>query len=106
MKTMTYNDMRFSIIKASIGWDINRELPDGTVAVVGAALFAELSDGDAETQAQLLVRTIYPVGIKLVGPNIAHPNRVGNLKIVGPDVAHPNFVYWDKDSTSFENKLN
>jgi len=101
MKNLTYNDMEFSIVKVGGGWDITRKLPNGNDAMVGAALFAELSDGDAEAQAQILVRTIFSVGIKLVGPDVAHPNMVGDLKIIGPDVGHPNFVYWDKDTTSF-----
>lgn len=101
MTNIIYNDMAFSIDKTGSGWDITRTLQNGDIALVGAALFAGLSDVDAEARAQALVRTIFPVGIKLVGPDVAHPNRVGDLKIVGPDVAHPNFVYWDKDTTSF-----
>lgn len=101
MKNFTYNDMEFSIVKTGSGWDITRKMPNGDLAVVGAALFSNLPDDDVEARAQALVRTIYPVGIKIVGPDVAHPNRVGDLKIVGPDVSHPNFIYWDKDSTSF-----
>lgn len=101
MKNFTYNDMEFSIARNNSGWDIGRRLPNGTDAMVGAGLFADLPDADAAMRVQLLVRTIYPVGIKMVGPDVAHPTRVGDLKIVGPDVSHPNFIYWDKDSTSF-----
>jgi len=102
MKNMIYNDMEFSIDKASRGWDIRRKLAGGEYAFVGAALFEELPDDEAEKQFQLLVQTIYPVGIKIIGPDVTHPNRVGDLRIVGPDVAHPNFVYWKKDSSSFK----
>jgi hypothetical protein len=35
-----------------------------------------------------------------VGPDVNHPNTIGDLKIVGPDVTHPNFIYWNKDSVS------
>ena len=101
MKYIIYNDMEFSISKIGNGWDITRKLPDGNSAVVGAKLFAELLEGDAVMRAQRLIRTIYPVGIRIVGPDVAHPNLVSELKIVGPDVSHPNFIYWDKDSTSF-----
>ena len=101
MGIFIYNDMEFSKTKSNSGWDITRKLPNGDFAVVGASLFADLSDSDAEARAQALIRAIYPVGIKIVGPNVAHPNMVGDLKIVGPDISHPNFVYWDKDSTSF-----
>jgi hypothetical protein len=75
--------------------------PNGDFAVVGSCLFKGLSEADAGTRALALVRTVFPVGIKIVGPNVAHPNMVGNLKIIGPDVSHPNFIYWNKDSTSF-----
>jgi hypothetical protein len=101
MKTIIYNDMEFSIAKSGNGWEISRKLPGGTSALVGAGLFAGLADADAEARATALVKTIYPVGIKSVGPDVAHPNMVGDLKIVGPDVSHPNFIYWNKDSTSF-----
>jgi hypothetical protein len=105
MKTMIYNDMEFLIDRTGSGWNISRKLPAGGSAVVGAGLFADLPDADAEARAQVLVRTIFPVGIKIVGPDVAHPNMVGDLKIVGPDVGHPNFIYWgrDRDSTSFAN---
>jgi len=101
MHNFTYNDMEFTLARTGSGWDITRKLSNGDVAVVGATLFADLPDGAAEARAQALVRTIYPVGIKIVGPDVAHPNMIGDLRIVGPDVSHPNFVYWDKDSTSF-----
>jgi hypothetical protein len=45
--------------------------------------------------ALALVRTVFPVGIKIVGPNVSHPNMVGDLKIIDPDVSHPNFIYWN-----------
>jgi hypothetical protein len=101
MKNIFYNDMEFTIVKTGSTWDITRKLPNGDFAVVGAGLFADLPDSDAEARALALIMTIFPVGIKIVGPDVAHPNRVGDLKIVGPDVTHPNFVYWEKDSTSF-----
>ena len=102
MKTFTYNDTAFSVEAAGKAWDITRQLPDSSVALVGVGLFAGASAPEAETKALTLVRTIYPVGVKSVGPDVAHPNMIGDLKIVGPNVAHPNFIYWDKDSTSFQ----
>ncbi len=101
MKTITYNDIEFTIVKSGKGWEIARKLTDGTLAQVGAGLFEGVADGEAEARAVALVKTVFPVGIKSVGPDVTHPNMVGDLKIVGPDVAHPNFIYWSKDSTSF-----
>ena len=104
MKNIFYNDMEFTVTKIGSTWDITRKLPNGDFAVVGAGLFVELPDSDAAARALALVRTIFPVGIKIFGPDVSHPNRVGDLKIVGPDVGHPNFVYWEKNSTSFDNE--
>ena len=101
MKNFIYNDIEFSIAKNASGWDISRKLPNADFAVIGANLFKDLGEGDAEARALTLVRTVFPVGIKIVGPNVAHPNMVGDLKIIGPNVSHPNFIYWNKDSTSF-----
>jgi hypothetical protein len=101
MKNFTYNDIEFSIARSGSGWDISHQLPGGNFALVGAGLFAGPSDAEAEARAGALVRTIFPVGVRTVGPDVTHPNMVGDLKIVGPDVAHPNFIYWNKDTTSF-----
>ena len=101
MKTFIYNDIEFSIAKTGNGWTIARELPGGASAVVAAGLFANLPDAEAEARAQALAKTVFPVGIKTVGPDVTHPNMIGDLKIVGPDVTHPNFIYWNKDSVSF-----
>ena len=101
MKSFTYNDMEFSVEKAQDRWDISCRKADGNTALVAAGLFAGLAEGEAEEKAKALVRTMLPVGIRSVGPDVAHPNLIGDLKLVGPDVTHPNFIYWDKDSTSF-----
>jgi hypothetical protein len=101
MKSFTYNDMEFSVEKAQDRWDISCKKADGNAALVAAGLFAGLAEGEAETKALALVRTMLPVGIKIVGPDVAHPNLIGDLKLVGPDVTHPNFIYWDKESSSF-----
>jgi len=101
MKTFIYNDTEFSIAPAGEAWDIARKLPTGKPALVGAGLFAGLSAEDAEARARSLVRAIYPVGVKSVGPDVARPNMIGDLKIVGPNVTRPNFIHWDKDSSSF-----
>ena len=94
-----YNDSEYTVEPS--GYDIRRRLPDGTTSLIGANLFAGLSVSEGEAKAQALVKSIQPVGVKVVGPDVSRPNMVGNLKIVGPDITRPNFVYWDKDSTSF-----
>ncbi len=101
MDTFRYNDMDFTLAASGSAWDLLRQLPGGATAVVGAGLFAGCSAQEAGQRARSLARTIHPVGIRSVGPDVAHPNRIGDLKIVGPDVTHPNFIYWDKDSASF-----
>jgi Zn-dependent alcohol dehydrogenase len=101
MATFKYNDMEFAVTAAGQAWDITRTLPNGSAAMVGAGLFAGMGPADALARALALVKAIYPVGIKVVGPDVAHPNMIGDLRIVGPDVTHPNFIYWDQDSASF-----
>ena len=101
MKSFTYNDMEFSVEKAHDRWDISCKRADGKAALVAAGLFAGLAEGEAEAKAKALVRTMLPVGVRSVGPDVAHPALIGDMKLVGPDVTHPNFIYWDKDSTSF-----
>ena len=101
MANFKYNDMEFAVAAAGAAWDILRQLPGGATAVVGASLFAGASAAEAQTKALALVKAIHPVGIKVVGPDVAHPNMIGDLRIVGPDVTHPNFITWDQDSASF-----
>jgi len=101
MNKFIYNDMEFSVIQNGSAWDINRKLPNGDFAFVGVGLYKELGEAEAAIRAQTLVKSIFPVGVKLIGPNVSHPTMVGDLKIIGPDVRHPNFIYWDKDSASF-----
>ena len=101
MKKFTYNDMEFSVEPERDRWFISYKKPDGKPAFVGAGLFVGVSESEIEAKAKALVRSIFPVGIKIVGPDVTHPNLIGDLKIVGPDVTHPNFIYWDKDSSSF-----
>ena len=100
MNTFQYNDMAFAVERSDRGWDITRQVPGGGAAWVGAGLFAGASESEARERGRALVRIIYPAGVRIVGPDVAHPVRVGGLRIVGPDVAHGNFVHWDKDSTS------
>jgi hypothetical protein len=100
MLTFSYNDMEFTVQPGGGGWDIARRLPGNTCAPVAAGLFKGLDEAQAQPLAQALVRTVFPVGVRLVGPDVNHPITVGGLKIVGPDVGHPNFVYWNKDSVS------
>jgi len=100
MQPIRYNDMDFTVEKAGDRWDIRCTRPDGSVAISAAGLFIGLPESEAHTRALALIRTVSPVGVNSVGPDVAHPNTIGDLKIVGPDVTHPNFVYWDKDSVS------
>lgn len=99
MPSFFYNDSEF-IVKAG-GWDVIRKMPDGKTVMVGTNLFEGLTPAEAEEKARALVHVTNPVGVRVVGPDVNHPNMIGGLKIVGPDVAHPNFVYWNKDSSSF-----
>jgi hypothetical protein len=105
MNSFWYNDMEFSVQPSGKAWDVLRHQAGGNPAVVGAALFPGTSAADADKLARGLVKSVYPVGVRVVGPDVAHPNKIGDLKIVGPDVTHPNFIYWDKDSASFPKSL-
>ncbi len=105
MQSISYNDMQFSVEKRGDRWDIIYQLPDGSSGVAGAGLFARLSESEAGPRALALIKTIFPVGIKSVGPDVTHPITIGDLKIIGPDVTHPNFIYWDKDSVSCPKEL-
>lgn len=100
MKSFTYNDIDFSLENANGRWTIGYTQPNGKQGLVGAGLFAGLAESEIEAKARGLVKAIFPVGIRIVGPDTAHPNLIGDLKIVGPDVTHPNFIYWDKESSS------
>lgn len=104
MSSFTYNDMEFTVAKVGNAWDITNTT-GGKPTVVAAGLFAGLSDSDAEAKGKVLVKTIFPVGVKVVGPAVANPLTVGDIKYFPPDIAHPNFVYWDKDSSSSPKQL-
>jgi hypothetical protein len=101
MRSILYNDLKFAIGPSGDRWTITRKSADGSSAVVAAGLFCGVREDEALARAEALVRILSPVGIRLVGPDVSHPNRVGDLKIVGPDVTHPNFIHWEGDSTSF-----
>jgi len=100
MRSISYNDIQFLVEPNGDRWDITYRLPDGNGATAGTGLFAGLAEPEAAARALALVKTIFPVGVKSVGPDVNHPNTIGDLRIVGPDVSHPNFIYWNKDSTS------
>lgn len=100
MNTFFYNDSQFLIEKCDDSWNISRVLSDGSFAAVGAGLFEGLALAEAQQKSLALIKAIYPVGVKIVGPDVSHANTVGELRIVGPNVNHPNFIYWDKDSSS------
>jgi hypothetical protein len=101
MISFTYNDMEFSAEEAQGRWVIAYKNADGKCGLVGAGLFGGVAAGEIEALARRLVQVIFPVGIRCVGPDVAHPIKVGDLKIVPPNVAHPNFIHWNKDSASF-----
>jgi hypothetical protein len=100
MKSFTYNDLNFSIEKSGKGWDLSYQSGKAPAALVGTGLFQGVPDGDVEAKAKALAQSIFPVGIRIVGPDTAHPNMIGDMKIVGPDITHSNFIYWNKDSSS------
>ncbi|OQA33199.1 MAG: hypothetical protein BWY57_01391 [Betaproteobacteria bacterium ADurb.Bin341] len=100
MKTFTYNDMDFTVEKVGKGWEIRK----GST-VVASGLYAGLADAEAEAKSIALAKTIYPVGIRIIGPDVTHPVTVGDIKYYGPDVTHPNFIYWNKDSASQPKQL-
>lgn len=105
MTRFTYNDAQFWLERAGQGWTILRQHAGGSAAPVATGLFAGSSEQEAEGRARALVKTIDPVGIRLVGPDLTRTLRSGDLRIIGPDVAHPNFISWDKDRTSFPKTL-
>lgn len=105
MQTIRYNDMQFAVEPRGDRWDITYTLPGGAIASAGVGLFAGLSESEAGARALTLIKTIFPVGIKSVGPDVNHPNTIGDLKIIGPDVSHPNFIYWNQDSVSCPKEL-
>ena len=105
MPTLTYNDLTFTVAPRDDRWDISYALPGGASALAGTGLFAGLPEAEATVRALALIKTIFPVGIKSVGPDVTHPNTIGDLKIIGPDVTHPNFIYWNQDSVSCPKQL-
>ena len=94
---LTYNGMSFTLTKGVKGWDIEYRKGQAT-GTLAAGLFPGLSEDEVRIRARAVIRGAYPVGVKVVGPDINHSTRVGDLKLVPPDVTHPNFVHWDKDS--------
>ncbi|MBI5240427.1 MAG: hypothetical protein HY926_08130 [Elusimicrobia bacterium] len=91
--TLIYNGMSFTLQRGAKGWDIT--YPKGTV---GTGLFGDADETAARAKARAVIRGAFPVGVKVVGPDINHSTRIGDLKLVPPDVGHPNFVQWNKDS--------
>ncbi|BDU71332.1 hypothetical protein [Mesoterricola silvestris] len=100
MNPIHYNDMIFTVEKRGGGWDILCTRAGGATAVAAAGLFPGAPEEEAAARALRVIRTVFPVGVRCVGPDVAHPNRIGDLKIVGPDVLHPNFIHWDADSVT------
>lgn len=92
-ETVVYNSMAFTLQRGAKGWDIG--YPRGTV---GTGLFEGADEASARAKARTVIRGAFPVGVKVVGPDINHSTRIGDLRLVPPDVGHPNFVHWDKDS--------
>ncbi len=100
MHTITYNDMEFTVERSGAGWDIAYRVPGGPPALAAAGLFQGLGEAEARQRAETWIRTVFPVGVRSVGPDVNHPITIGDLKIIGPDVGHPNFIHWNKDSVS------
>jgi len=100
MTCFCYNDMEFALEPISDAWEIVRQRADGTWAVTATGLFPGVTASEAGDRARALVQTIYPVGVRIVPPDVTHPTRIGELKLVPPDVTHPNFIHWDRDSSS------
>ncbi len=100
MSSFTYNDQDYVLETTGSAWNIVVQRPGSKSALVGAGLFSGENEQAALARAQKLVRTLAPVGVRVVGPDVARALRIGDLKIVPPDVTHPNFIYWDKNSSS------
>lgn len=100
MESFTYNDLTFTLEARDGKWD----LACGQ-AYAAAGLFPGAGEAEALEKAKSLVRTVFPVGIRSVGPDVNHPNTIGDLRIVGPDVTHPNFIYWNKESVNCPRQL-
>ncbi len=101
MKSFSYNDIDFVAENVHKRWDISYTKADGKSAYAGAGLFEGVPEKEIEGKLRVLIRSIFPVGIKVIGLDLTHPNLIGDLKIIGPDITHPNFIYWDKESSSF-----
>jgi hypothetical protein len=101
MLSFVYNDIAFALQAVGRAWGVSRALPDGGAALVATGLFEGLSQEHALARARLLVEAIYPVGVRIVGPDVSHATRIGDLRLVGPDVTHANFIHWERDSSSF-----
>lgn len=100
MTSFTYNDMEFTVEKVGSAWDIKC----GN-AIVAAGLYPGLADAEAEAKCVALAKTIFPVGVRVVGPDVTHPVKVGDIQYFPPAVNNANFVYWNKDSSSSPKQL-
>ena len=97
LETLVYNGMSFTLAKGAKGWDIDYR-KGAAAGTLGTGLFEGAAADAARVKARAVIRGAFPVGVKVVGPDINHTTRVGDLKLVAPDVTHPNFIHWDKDS--------
>lgn len=97
MNGFTYNNLEFQVDAAGSAWDIRRKLPGGGMVIVGAALFPGVPAAEAHARALALVRSIFPRGVKVVGPDVAYPDLIGDIAIGSPDVPHP----WDENRMSY-----
>jgi len=95
-ETLTYNGMSFTLEAGARGWNIGYR-KGACAGTLGAGLFEGADAETARVKARAVIRGAFPVGVKVVGPDVNHATRVGDLRLVPPDVTHPNFAHWDKD---------
>lgn len=99
MTKFIHNDAEYVV--EPLGYNIRRVMPDGSSSYIGTNLFPGMTIEEASVKAKQVVKSVNPIGIKVVGPDVTRPNMIGDLKIIGPDISRPNFVNWEKDSISF-----
>ena len=88
MKTFTYNDMLFSVEPADGKWNIVCQRNDQRTAYVATGVFAGVADAEIDGRAQALVKKIFPVGVRLVGPKPQWARQDGGEAGLHPSNVH------------------